>query len=108
MRLLLLTGFALLAGATAAAPTIAATRTMDPLAAFQKSCQTQMFMSAPACACMVAKAKADLDDQEIAYLSISGYDGPDAAKAAKAMSSAQIAKVDHFMQTAPEACEKAK
>ena len=38
---------------------VAATRPADPLAAFEKSCQTQMYMSAPACACMVAKAKTD-------------------------------------------------
>ena len=87
---------------------VAATRPADPLAAFEKSCQTQMYMSAPACACMVAKAKTDLDDQEIAYLSISGFDGPAAAKAAKAMKPAQIAKVDHFMQSTSKQCENAK
>ena len=107
MRVFLAFGVVLVGLAGASAPAVAA-RPVDPLAAFAKSCQTQMYMSAPACACMVAKAKATLDDKEMAYLSIAGYDGPDAAAAAKAMTGAEIARVDKFMHTAPQQCEGVK
>jgi len=80
----------------------------DPMAAFAKSCQTQMYMSAAACACMEQKAKAELDAREIAYLSIPGANGPAAAKAAEGMSGKEIAGVDHFMRTATQQCQKAR
>jgi hypothetical protein len=80
----------------------------DPMAAFAKSCQTQMYMSASACACMVQKARAGLDARELAYLSIPGANGPAAAKAAEGMTPAEIARVDHFMRTAPEQCQNAR
>jgi hypothetical protein len=108
MRRSAMLGMALIGLVGASAPAIAARPPADPLAGFAKSCQTQMYMSAPACACVVAKAKADLDDKEIAYLSIAGYNGPEAAAAAKAMSGAEIANVDKFMHTAVPQCEGAK
>jgi hypothetical protein len=78
----------------------------DPMAAFAKSCQTQMYMSASACACMVQKAKAELDVRDLTYLSIPGANGPAAARAAEGMSRSEIARVDHFMRTAPAQCQK--
>jgi hypothetical protein len=90
------------------AASLPATAAADPMAAFAKSCQTQMYMSAPACACMVQKAKAELDARELAYLSIPGANGPAAARAAEGMTRAEIARVDRFMRTAPAQCEKAQ
>jgi hypothetical protein len=97
----------LMAGAVLAAslPALAAS---DPMAAFARSCETQMYMSASGCACMVGKAKAELDPKEIAYLSIPGADGPAAAKAAEGMSGSEIARVDSFMRTATDQCQKAQ
>jgi hypothetical protein len=80
----------------------------DPMTAFAKSCQTQMYMSAAACACMVSKARAELDPKEIAYLSVPGSDGPAAAAATKAMSGKEIARVDSFMRIATDQCQKAQ
>lgn len=90
---------------TASLPAMAAG---DPVAAFARSCQTQMYMSAAACACMVQKARVELDARELAYLSIPGAHGPAAAKAAEGLSGKETAGVDHFMRTAPEQCQNAR
>jgi hypothetical protein len=94
---------ALLAGALAT-PSWAASA-VDPMVAFVKSCQTQMYLSAAACSCLVGKAKSELDAKEIAYLTIPGSDGPAAAAAAKALSGAEVGKVDKFMRTATNECQ---
>jgi hypothetical protein len=99
---------AVLAVGLVLAASLPAMAAADPMAAFAKSCQTQMYMSASACACMVQKAKAGLDARELAYLSIPGANGPAAAKAAEGLSGKEIAKVDHFMRTAPAQCQKAQ
>jgi hypothetical protein len=94
---------ALLAGALAT-PSWAATA-LSPTAAFVKSCETQMYMSASACSCLVGKAQTELDAKEIAYLTIPGSDGPAAAAAAKALTGAEVGKVDKFMRTATNECQ---
>ena len=92
---------------TAAAPATAAPAG-NAMAGFVKSCQTQMYMSQVACSCMAAKAEAELDAKEVAYLSIPGNDGPAAAAATKSMSGAEIARIDKFMRSAPDQCQKAQ
>jgi hypothetical protein len=101
-------GAAVLAGGLVLATGLPAVAAADPMGAFAKSCQTQMFMSASACACMAQKARAELDAKELTYLSIPGANGPAAARAAEGMSRSEIARVDHFMRTAPEQCQKAQ
>ena len=46
-------GMFALAAAAAMLTGLPAMAASDPMTAFAKSCQTQMYMSAPACACMV-------------------------------------------------------
>jgi hypothetical protein len=99
-------GVAVLAAGLMLAASLPAMAAADPMAAFARSCQTQMFMSAAACACMVQKARAELDGKELTYLSIPGANGPAAARAAEGMSRSELARVDHFMRTAPEQCQK--
>ena len=101
-------GMFALAAAAAMLTGLPAMAASEPMTAFAKSCQTQMYMSAPACACMVGKAKAELDAKEIAYLSIPGSDGPAAAKAAEGMSGKEILRVDSFMRSATDQCQKAQ
>lgn len=95
-------------GAAMLATSLPAMAASDPMTAFAKSCQTQMYMPAAACACMEQKAKTELDPKEIAYLSVPGSDGPAAAAATKAMTGKEIARVDSFMRTATDQCQKAQ
>ncbi len=91
--------------AALAAPAFAA-GTPDLHAALLKSCQTQMYLSGGACTCLVAKAEAELDPKQIAYLTIPGSDGPDAAKAAESLSGSEIGRIDKFMRSVPDQCQK--
>jgi hypothetical protein len=101
-------GVAVLVAGLVLAASLPAMAAADPMAAFAKSCQTQMYMSAPSCACMVQKAKVELDARELTYLSIPGANGPAAAKAAEGLSGKESARVDHFMRTVPAQCQKAQ
>lgn len=92
----------------ASLPAAAAAPVPNAMAGFVKSCQTQMYMSQAACACMAQRAATELDAREIAYLSVPGNNGPAAAAATRAMNSGEIARVDKFMRSAPPACEGAK
>lgn len=74
---------------------------------FVKSCETQMLMSAGECACMADKAEAQLDERSISYLSLGATDVKNTAATAKAMTVAEMAAVDTFMQTAPRQCKGA-
>lgn len=87
---------------------IAAPRAADPMAGFVKSCQTQMYMSGAACACLAAKAGKELDADAIAYLSLPALDVNNSTRLAKSMSAAERAKIDRFMRDEPRACEGAK
>ncbi len=78
-----------------------------PRDGFIKSCQAQMYMSQAACGCLADKAEKQLDADGIAYLSLAATDVTHTAAAAKAMSPAQMAKIDKFMKTEPHACEAA-
>ncbi|WP_421762052.1 hypothetical protein [Devosia sp.] len=75
---------------------------------FIKSCETQMLMTSPQCACMADKAEADLDERSILYLSLGATDVKNTAATAKAMTGAELAAVDKFMKTAPGLCKGAK
>lgn len=75
---------------------------------FVASCQNQMMMSAPQCACMADKAEADLTERGILYLSLGATDVRNTAATAKAMTPAEMASVDKFMKTAPGLCKGAK
>jgi hypothetical protein len=55
--------------AVAGAPAFAAAAP-DARADFIHSCEKQMYMSAPACACLADKAGQQLDARAIAYLSL--------------------------------------
>ena len=103
MRTLVMLGFAGMA-LLAVAPAFAA-GSPDARAGFIKSCQTQMLMSASACACMADKAAQRLDEKSIAYLSLPANDVAHSTAMAKSMSGAEIAKIDAFMKTAPHECE---
>ena len=74
---------------------------------FIKSCEAQMLMSSPQCACMADKAEADLDERSILYLSLGATDVKNTAATAKAMTPAEMAAVDKFMSTAPKQCKGA-
>ena len=75
---------------------------------FVASCQSQMMMSAPQCACMDDMAEADLTERGILYLSLGATDVRNTAATAKAMTPAEMAAVDTFMKTAPGLCKGAK
>ena len=75
---------------------------------FVASCQSQMMMSAPQCACMADKAEADLTERGILYLSLGATDVRNTAATAKAMTPAELTAVDTFMKTAPGLCKGAK
>lgn len=75
---------------------------------FIKSCEAQMYMPAPACACMADIADKKLDDTAIAYLSLDANDVVHSAAMSKSMTSAEIASIDNFMKTAPGQCKDAK
>ncbi|MBI4921756.1 MAG: hypothetical protein HY834_08400 [Devosia nanyangense] len=75
---------------------------------FIKSCEAQMYMPAPACACMADIAEQKLDDTAIAYLSLDANDVVHSAAMSKSMTSAEIASIDNFMKTAPGQCKDAK
>jgi hypothetical protein len=75
---------------------------------FVASCQSQMMMSAPQCACMADKAEADLTERGILYLSLGATDVRNTAATAKAMTPAEMAAVDTFMKSAPGLCKGAK
>lgn len=75
---------------------------------FIASCQNQMMMSAPQCACMADKAEADLTERGMLYLSLGATDVRNTAATAKAMTPAELAAVDNFMKTAPGLCKGAK
>ncbi|HVW92886.1 MAG TPA: hypothetical protein VHB74_09780 [Devosia sp.] len=87
---------------------LAAPRAADPMAGFIKSCQTQMYMSGAACACLAAKAGKELDPEAIAYLSLPALDVNNSTRLAKSMSGAEMAKIDRFMRDEPRACQGAK
>jgi hypothetical protein len=91
-----------------AGPAIAAPKAQDARTGFIKSCQTQMYMSAAACACLADKAARQLDAEAIAYLSLPALDVNNSTRLAKSMSGAEMVKIDHFMRDAPHACEGAK
>lgn len=73
-------------------------------AAFIVGCQKQMYESQAVCTCMADIADKTLDDLAIAYLNFSALDAWDGAKLAKKMTAAELASVNHFMQTAPHKC----
>ena len=106
MRQLIATGF-LIASVLAASPASAA-MTKDTRESFIHSCQTQMYMSAPACGCMADIAEKKLDDAAIAYLSLDANDVVQSAAMSKAMTAKEIASIDAFMQSAPHTCKDAK
>ncbi|HTJ57525.1 MAG TPA: hypothetical protein VL418_08190 [Devosiaceae bacterium] len=105
MRTILIAGFTISALA-ASLPALAAPPA--GLAGLMHSCQTQMYMSVAACSCLLAKAQAQLDDKQIAYLSIPGDNGPMAVAATRGMRASEIAQIDKFMRTVPEQCQKAQ
>lgn len=75
---------------------------------FVASCQSQMMMSAPQCACMADKAEADLTERGMLYLSLGATDVRNTAATAKAMTPAEMAAVDTFMKSAPGLCKGGK
>ena len=93
--------------AVVASPSFAA-MTDKSRAGFIQSCETQMYMSAPQCACMADIAAAKLDDTAIEYLSLAATDVVHSAALSKSMTSAEIASIDKFMQSAPKQCKDAK
>ena len=98
----------LLVASLVTAPPALAAAAGNPMAAFVKSCETQMYMSASQCACMADKAEADLTERGILYLSLGATDVRNTAATAKAMTPAEMAAVDTFMKTAPGLCKGAK
>jgi hypothetical protein len=98
---------ALLLLAAASAPALAA-GAPDARAGFIQSCEKQMYMPAPACACLADKADRQLDARAIAYLSLPALDVAHSTAMARSMTGAEMHKIDHFMKTAPHQCEGAK
>lgn len=106
MRLVFTLGFA--ATFLLAVPAIAAAKVPDLQAAFVASCQSQMYMSAPACTCMAGIAAKKLDANAMTYLSLRATDVTHSAAMAKSMSAAEVSSIDAFMRTAPGQCKDAK
>jgi hypothetical protein len=94
----------LLVASLVTAPPALAAAAGNPMAAFVKSCETQMYMSASQCACMADRAAKELDAQAIAYLSLPALDVAHSTAMSKSMSAAERVKIDHFMATAPHQC----
>jgi hypothetical protein len=80
----------------------------DARAGFIQSCEKQMYMSAAACTCLAGKAERQLDARAIAYLSLPALDVAHSTAMARAMTGAEMHKIDNFMKTAPHQCEGAK
>ncbi len=94
--------------ASLVAPAAFAAPAPDLRTSFIKSCQTQMYMSGAACGCLADKAAQQLDAKGMQYLSLQALDVANSTALAKSMSGAEIAKIDHFMRTAPDQCQAAK
>jgi hypothetical protein len=111
MRSVVTIGLALasvLAGILTASPPATAAATANPRSGFIKSCETQMYMSAAACTCLADKADKQLDATAIAYLSLPALDVAHSTAMSKAMSAAEMGRIDRFMKTAPDQCQAAQ
>lgn len=90
------------------APAALAAGVPDARTGFIQSCERQMYMSAPACACLADRAERQLDAAAIAYLSLPALDVARSTAMARSMTGAERNRIDSFMQTAPHQCEGAK
>ena len=106
MRGIVITG--ILVASVLASSTSFASMTKESRAKFVSSCQTQMYLSKPACDCMADIADKKLDDTAIAYLSLDALDVRNSAAMSKSMTAKEIASIDAFMRTAPKQCKDAK